>query len=230
MHIHLPKPAHGWREFAGEVGIIVIGVLIALGAEQVIESLHWRHQVGEFRTAVRQEVSYDLATYDYRNKENDCVKARLDQLEAWSAGWQNGTPTSLTGQIGSPISLSLNTAAWESRDANLVSHMPIEERMALGYLYDEFANNDSHRLDERQAWLELAKFDGALDLDRRDLMELRGLITRARYRDERMTANAASFFQTAAAMGIRPQAFGFPALEPSFCEPIFQQRHGTART
>jgi hypothetical protein len=27
---HLPKPLHGWRQFAGEVGIIVIGVLIGL--------------------------------------------------------------------------------------------------------------------------------------------------------------------------------------------------------
>ena len=30
MHFHFPKPLHGWREFVGEVGIIVIGVLIAL--------------------------------------------------------------------------------------------------------------------------------------------------------------------------------------------------------
>lgn len=36
MHFHLPKPLHGWREFAGEVGIVVFGVLIALGAEQVV--------------------------------------------------------------------------------------------------------------------------------------------------------------------------------------------------
>jgi hypothetical protein len=28
MHFHLPKPLHGWRAFAGEVGIIVVGVLI----------------------------------------------------------------------------------------------------------------------------------------------------------------------------------------------------------
>ena len=47
MHIHLPKPLHGWREFAGEVGIIVIGVLLALGAEQAIEALHHRAQVRE---------------------------------------------------------------------------------------------------------------------------------------------------------------------------------------
>jgi hypothetical protein len=25
MHFHLRKPLHGWREFAGEVGIIVLG-------------------------------------------------------------------------------------------------------------------------------------------------------------------------------------------------------------
>jgi hypothetical protein len=47
MHFHLPKPLHGWREFAGEVGIIVIGVLIALGAEQGVEALHNRAQVHE---------------------------------------------------------------------------------------------------------------------------------------------------------------------------------------
>ena len=40
MHIHVPKPLHGWRALAGEVGIIVIAVLIALAAEQAVEALH----------------------------------------------------------------------------------------------------------------------------------------------------------------------------------------------
>src|SRR3569833_2969230 len=47
MHFHLPKPLHGWREFVGEVGIIVTGVLIALGAEQAVEATHHRAQVDE---------------------------------------------------------------------------------------------------------------------------------------------------------------------------------------
>ena len=38
----LPKPLHCWREFAGEVAIIVMGVLIALGAEQVVISFNDR--------------------------------------------------------------------------------------------------------------------------------------------------------------------------------------------
>lgn len=45
MHIHLPKPLHSWREFLGEIGIIFIGVLLAIGAEQTIETLHHRSQV-----------------------------------------------------------------------------------------------------------------------------------------------------------------------------------------
>lgn len=40
MHFHLPKPLHGWRAFAGEVGIIVLGVLIALSAEQLVQQWH----------------------------------------------------------------------------------------------------------------------------------------------------------------------------------------------
>ena len=66
MRFHLPKPLHGWREFAGEVGIIVLGVLIALGAEQLIETIRSRSEVAQFRSAVDHELASDLAAYRYR--------------------------------------------------------------------------------------------------------------------------------------------------------------------
>lgn len=59
MHVHLPKPLHGWREFIGEVGIVFLGVLIALGAEQLIESWHWRHKVREVRANLVTEMRDD---------------------------------------------------------------------------------------------------------------------------------------------------------------------------
>jgi type IV secretory pathway VirB2 component (pilin) len=49
MQVHLPEPLHGWREFAGEVGIIVLGVLIALAAQQIVEAIHGNAQAREFR-------------------------------------------------------------------------------------------------------------------------------------------------------------------------------------
>jgi len=42
MRFHLPKPLHGWRAFIGEVAIIVLGVLIALFAQQLLQSFNDR--------------------------------------------------------------------------------------------------------------------------------------------------------------------------------------------
>lgn len=80
MHFHLPKPLHGWREFAGEVGIIVIGVLIALGAEQVVETIHWRHSVSQMREAMRSELVIDRTRVEVNLAQDGCINARLD---AW---------------------------------------------------------------------------------------------------------------------------------------------------
>ena len=95
------------------------------------------------------------------------------------------------------------------------------ERIELGTLYDEFANNEVHRLDERQTWLQLAEFDGATVLDTHDLMRLRGLISRARYRDRRMTFNTIGYFKIARSMGIGPEWKDFQPYEPQFCKSIF---------
>lgn len=59
MHVHLPKPLHGWRAFAGEVGVIVLGVLIALAAEQAVEALHWRDQTATLRENLHREIRDD---------------------------------------------------------------------------------------------------------------------------------------------------------------------------
>jgi hypothetical protein len=59
MHFHVPKPMHGWREFVGEVGIIVLGVLIALSADQVVETWRLHEKVGRAEAAMRLELAED---------------------------------------------------------------------------------------------------------------------------------------------------------------------------
>jgi len=82
MHLHLPKPLHGWREFVGEVGIIVLGVLIALGAEQVIENLHWRNEVNQTREALDAELGHNFATLDRCVSAHSLARARV-KLSTW---------------------------------------------------------------------------------------------------------------------------------------------------
>lgn len=63
MRFHLPKPLHGWREFAYEIVIVVFGVLLALGGAQLIDTLHSRSEVASFRSAVDHELGRDLGVY-----------------------------------------------------------------------------------------------------------------------------------------------------------------------
>jgi hypothetical protein len=59
MHVHLPKPMHGWRAFIGEVGIIVLGVLIALGFEQLVDAWQWREKMRRAENSMRIELAED---------------------------------------------------------------------------------------------------------------------------------------------------------------------------
>src|SRR5438309_7543008 len=100
MHFHLPKPLHGWREFAGEVGIIVVGVLIALGAEQLVEDLHWRQEVRVARDALNAEVSDNLNSAATRHDQQACVDRRLTEIATIFADHTKGQALTAGGDSG----------------------------------------------------------------------------------------------------------------------------------
>ncbi|MDH7638704.1 hypothetical protein [Sphingomonas oryzagri] len=81
MDIHKVKPVHGWREFFGEVGIIVLGVMIALGAEQIAEILHWREQVLEARDTMRSELRDEAVLAIERKAMAACALAYLKSVD-----------------------------------------------------------------------------------------------------------------------------------------------------
>lgn len=83
MEVHLPKPMNSWREFAGEVGIIVLGVLIALGAEQVAVSFHQSTELREAEHAMRSELRDDNLPQAFtRAAIFHCYDGELDAIKA----------------------------------------------------------------------------------------------------------------------------------------------------
>src|SRR3954468_14824580 len=179
MHFHLPKPLHGWRALAGEVGIIVIGVLIALGAEQLVEAWHWRSEANDFSKAVDHELGLDLGTYHSIMVQRPCVTRRLAELERYLAESSAGRRLSFQRPIGWPKRYSQYTSVWNNRGADVTAHLPGDRRLQYAELYDEFANNDTLRQAEREVWRELADYDQPEPLDHADRRHLRGLLTRA---------------------------------------------------
>lgn len=90
MHVHLPKPLHNWRELAREIAIIVVGVLIALFFEQLVERWQWRHKIGAAEAAMRHELLWDNGPQIYqRAAMHPCVVAQLDRIRATVESDQN---------------------------------------------------------------------------------------------------------------------------------------------
>lgn len=86
MHVHVPKPLHGWRAFAGEVGVVVLGVLIALGAQQLAEWVHWKGKQHEILERLFNESRYNVGQL----KEFDWVGPEVGREVAFAADLAKG--------------------------------------------------------------------------------------------------------------------------------------------
>jgi hypothetical protein len=136
MDIHKPKPWHGWREFLKEYVIIVVGVLTALGAEQVVENLHWGQRLAETRGQLRDEVSNDVDAGVGWLALGPCVDRQLDALEAavWTAR-STGTFTPPATPYG-PALFQFKSDAWlNARSLQVSDHLSAEETSGYSGVY-----------------------------------------------------------------------------------------------
>ncbi len=139
MHFHLPKPLHGWRAFAGEVGIIVLGVLIALAAEQVAQGFHERSEMRQLRDALRAELADDRARWELIRAQDPCTVQRLNALEQWVASAP--ADASLIKNPYRVILLNMHSSAWDlAKTSPATAHIPLEERLTYASLYGAIEN------------------------------------------------------------------------------------------
>ncbi|HEV2595845.1 MAG TPA: hypothetical protein VGU01_11650 [Sphingomicrobium sp.] len=153
MHFHLPKPLHGWREFTGEVGIIVFGVLIALAAEQLVEAVHWREGVGQMRAAMRSELAVDRARLESNLAQDPCMRARLHAI----LGWVASAPTNAhIVDAGGPSLWNYHSSTWDINKASpIAAHFSLREQLMYAAAYDSVVNEQRYLLDEQKNWAEM---------------------------------------------------------------------------
>ena len=83
MEIHKPRPVHNWRELVSEVGVVVVGIIIALSAEQLIDRLEWHHKIDRAEEQMRLEMSGDDGPEVLqRIALADCVDHGLAEIRA----------------------------------------------------------------------------------------------------------------------------------------------------
>ena len=218
MHLNLPKPLHGWRQFAGEVGIIVVGVLIALGAEQLVASWHWRSEVRQTDRRLTREMAMNLANAYERFAIDPCLRPRLaelrDQLLATGTQWPGSRATFANDIYHSGFPSVYRTpnrpwrqASWRTAlSGETLDHFSAErvnEFSTLHNAVDELNQTQTEEIQESASLGDLA-FAGPISAaNRRDDLKT---VARLDALDARMLYLARLLIDEAHTAGIRPEA------------------------
>lgn len=138
MEVHAPhEKVHTWRDFFVHVGIMTIGLFIALMLEGLVEYAHHRHIVREARENIRQEIedNHESAQKDLVSLQQDMdrLKANIDTLHRL-----RDHPKDFHGSLTYTMDFSsLNSAAWTtSHDTGALTYMPYQDVKAYAELYD----------------------------------------------------------------------------------------------
>ena len=174
MEVHRPKlPIHGWREFLKEVGIIVLGVLIALGAEQSVEWLGWRAKAAQAETHLLRDAASILYEMQERLAIQKCQDGRLvlirDRLLASGSNWTALAPFYTSGPpAGSTYAHPMRrwpTTAWATAVASTVAmHLPADQIDDYAEIFAAAEREAKDQATEHEASSELNVLGSSLTL------------------------------------------------------------------
>ena len=123
MRFHLPKPLHGWREFAGEVGIIVVGVLIALGAQQLVENWQWDQKAAQTKKILDAELHRNAVSAYKWLTVAPCVDQQLVSIDKALATARQSGNVQATAPLTPPLEVFTEDAWLDARAMQIADHL-----------------------------------------------------------------------------------------------------------
>jgi hypothetical protein len=137
----------------------VIGVLIALGAEQTIEALQWDRRVADARTAMRAELGVDDgAQAETRMELSRCFAQQLDRIERALLDERDRGTAFVAPRIAAPPFRTWDDNAWRAAvSSTATSHMSTAEMSSwsMAYVFIPDMNEATNR--ELSDWADLER-------------------------------------------------------------------------
>ena len=155
MEVHPPhEPVHSWRDALIHIGLMTIGLFIALMLEGVVEYLHHKELVHQARENIRRELedNHKAATADvmYLSENAGKVKAGLEALR-----YARTHPDAHNLSVEFVMTFSdLSDTAWRTaRDTGALGYMPYDEvqRDAGLYASQDRVSNQALGILQREA-------------------------------------------------------------------------------
>ena len=226
------NPPNGWRAVAWELAIVTLGVLIALGAQQLAEGARDRRVADQTRAAITEEINQNLLNITLRATAEKCIQRRLDELHALVGTWGR------TGSFETPLwvaqapRLTINLPRYEAAlDAGNIALLPREEQYRIGNIIAGLTDFQKLQDEENETWPTLRMLqDGADSLSSTDRTAVRLALQRAAALDYQARLAIRQNLPRAADFGFRPDRKRFNEFArnvwksgtytPSICAPI----------
>ncbi len=194
-----------WRVVLTDFAIVVLGVGVAMAAQQAVEKIHDNSRAAEARAGIRAEIAGNLGNMDWRNDTEACMARRLDEVDGLIAALAAGKLPQEALWIGGPIGIGVNTGRYETAvQSGATSLFGSEEQAAYAGLYADFRIWSESNVREHLAWADLRSLEkhpppsAALDA------MLRGAVQAARINRWALQANYLVAINIGARIGVTP--------------------------
>lgn len=153
MKLSMPRPLNGWRAFAGEVGVVVLGVLLALGAQEIAESIDDRREAAATRESLANEIEESLAVLELRKAAQPCIDRRLKELRAIVNAWGRTGSFKTPRWVSQATWFAFDTARFEAaQSAGRLALLPSEEQYRFGLVVGSLRTFRDIQRRETDAW------------------------------------------------------------------------------
>ncbi|GAA4717285.1 hypothetical protein H9L13_06925 [Sphingomonas lutea] len=174
MRFLLPKRLDGWRMFLGEVTVIVLGVAIALGAQQLVEDAHWRSATREAVAGMTADALGERGAIIARYQQRHCIDRRLNDLATLFARHDRGQPIGPINRVGRPFYSFGSAPSWEVAVADgSVARLSFDQRQKFANAFDIYEAFAEQMWEEKRAWQQLQMLNHVASFTPADWSEAR---------------------------------------------------------
>lgn len=212
MPVPTPRPQEGWRRFIGEIVIIVIGVLIALGADQLVEDVRKRQAADEARHAIRGELETNMARLRSRSTIAGCIERRIAEVQGLLDAAVAGDPFKAPTWVGRPQYWTMLTARWNAfTQSGQTALLPADELADYSQMYSWMENLTAEMQAEQVDWATLRTLEQLPRLSPQMAFDLGKALSDARYRRWRINLHTRQLAAPVERLGLRQVRNELPA-------------------
>ncbi|HEY4009777.1 MAG TPA: hypothetical protein VGM11_06475 [Acidobacteriaceae bacterium] len=128
MELHPLEGVHSWKQFLVHMGIVVVGILIAIGLEQTVEDIHHREQRQQLRADLREDIRSNVEKEEFDLKRGAVMRGYLLELRNAVDAQRKGQRTAaLPGRPDVALVHPLMAAWAAAKESGEVALLPASE-------------------------------------------------------------------------------------------------------